>query len=360
MNEKERNQRTIRNYGLDLLKIFAMINIINLHINLKTNFTKINPQSLKLHHVFRLEIFSYWPVDAFGLISGIVGNNKYKFNNIIYLWFIYAFYSIIISIILFYKSKINSMDFILSFFPLGIKRNWYVNAYIFMYYFLPFVINSIDSINRILYRKIVFHFFVIYSIYYTIIKNIIKNTNFNYINGGYSSLWLLILYIVGGYLRRFCINKYRVSKYLFLLIYLLSSFISSEYIIYNIRKYNYKHFIFMSYTSPTIIIQALSLIFFFSKLKLNNKYIIKAIRFFYPLNFSVNIIHSRFFFSQVKLSLELFKFINVLSPTCLFFKIYGISIVIYFICTFIDYLRLLLFKLFQIRIICNLIEKIIF
>ena len=223
------------------------------------NVYKINPKSLKFHPVFRLRAFSFWPVNAFGLISGIVGYKKYKFVNMINIWFIYIFYSILFSIILYFKSSIELKHLIFSFFPLGIRRNWYVNAYIFMYYFLPFVTNSINSINKTFYSKIVLQFFLIYSIYFTIIKSYIRDTNFTFINDGYSSLWLLILYIVGGYIGRFYIHKYIISNFLYLNIYLISSLITSEYIFYRIRKYNYKNLIFLCYTSPTVVTQVLSL-----------------------------------------------------------------------------------------------------
>ena len=79
-----------RNYGIDLLKIIAMINIINLHINNRDYFhLKFVPKHLKFKQVYLLEILSFWPVNAFGLISGIIGYKKYKFSNIIYIWFIY-------------------------------------------------------------------------------------------------------------------------------------------------------------------------------------------------------------------------------------------------------------------------------
>jgi len=362
--EKIKNLQETRKYGLDLLKIISMINIINLHINLFLPYSKIKIKSLKFKPIYRLEAFSYWPVDAFGLISGIVGYKKYKFLNMIYLWFIAVFYSLFFSIILYYKSKIKKADLILSFFPLGLKRNWYVNGYIFMYYFLPFVTNSISLINKRLYGKIVFHFFFIYSIYYTIIKYNIKkanfNSNFNFINEGYTSFWLLILYIVGGYIGKFYTYKNIKLNIIYLLIYLISSLITSEYLFYSIRKYKVKNEIFLSYNSPTVILQALSLALFFNRIKINNKYLIKVISFFYPLNFSVNIIHTRFFFSKIQSSLNLFKYIKSLTPSYLFFKIYGISIVIYFVCTFIDYFRALVFKIFRIRTICFYIEKLLF
>ena len=359
-NEFMKVERTRRYYGFDLVKIIAMINVINLHINGKIRYSQLNPQNLKFKQLYRFESFSYWPVNAFGLISGIIGYKKYRFINIIYIWFIYNFYSLFFSIHLYYKSKIDSKKLILSFFPLGIRKNWYVNAYIFMYLFLPFIINSIGSINKIFYSKIIFYFFFIYSIYHTIIKYNIKNTNFDFTLEGYSSLWLLILYIAGGYIGRFYIHKNSIPNFLFLIIYIICSFISSEYVFYSIRKENFPNILFLSYNSPTVIFQALSLIFFFSNVKINNQYLIKAISLIYRLNFSVTIINLELLHSEIQPILKLLKFIKELSPNNLFFKIYGISIIFYFICIFIDYFRFLLFKLFRIRNICYYIENKLF
>ena len=101
-------QRVKRNYGIDLLKIIAMINIINLHITNQKIFFNLNPKNLKYEQVQRLKAFSYWPVNAFGLISGIVGFKKYKFINIIYILFVYSFYSIFFSMIFYYKFNIHN------------------------------------------------------------------------------------------------------------------------------------------------------------------------------------------------------------------------------------------------------------
>ena len=136
-----------RNYGIDLLKIIAMINIINLHINLVCDHLKLNPLHPKYKHVYRLEAFSYWPVEAFGLISGIVNFKKYNFTNIIYLWFQYLFYSLFFSSLLYYKSLISKKILFYSFFPVGMKNHWYVNAYFYLYFFLPFINNSINLMD---------------------------------------------------------------------------------------------------------------------------------------------------------------------------------------------------------------------
>ena len=85
-----------RNYGIDLLKIISMINIITLHIN--AYFLNLNPDNSKYKSVYRIEAFSFWGVDAFGIISGIVGYKRYKFTNVIYLYFEYYFYSVIMQV----------------------------------------------------------------------------------------------------------------------------------------------------------------------------------------------------------------------------------------------------------------------
>ena len=348
-----------RLYGIDLLKIIAMINVINLHIVGSSGLLRINPKHPKFKHAYRLEFFSYWPVNAFGLISGIVGFKKYKFSNLIYLWIENFYYSILFSILLYSKSLLDLKELILSFFPLGIQRFWYFNAYFFMYLTLPFITTSINSINNKLYTKLIICYFFFYSLYHTILHLIIKFNNFDTINNGYSSMWLITLYILGGYFARFYMNKIFFPNFCNLIIYIISSFISCEYIFYCIEK-NKPYKSLMKYNSPTIIIQAISLIFFFKNLDINNKIIKKAILFFNPLNFNVALIHMRVFLFNTTIIKKLFEYIMLLSPKYLFFKIYSISILIYLLCSIFDYFRYLLFKLLKIRILCIYIENKIF
>ena len=113
----------------------------------------------------------------------------------------------------------------------------------------------------------------------------------------------------------------------------------------------------ISYISPTMVIQAISLIMFFSKLNINFKWNIKIISFLTPLTFSVQLIHLPLFQSKIKIIVILFEYVKLLKRNLIFFKIYGLSILLYLICATIDYFRLLIFKLFKIREICLLIEK---
>ena len=122
--------------------------------------------------------------------------------------------------------------------------------------------------------------------------------------------WIyLILYIIGAFFGKYILintNKYNNIVYFlfFIILYLSSSFFSSE-LHFKLLKIKSKIYskLFINYLSPTMLLQAISLIMFFSRLNVNNKLIIKIISFFTPLTFSVQLIHTRLF--QVSKTIKL-------------------------------------------------------
>ena len=364
-NKKEFIKINGRNYGIDLLRIFSMINIINLHINLFSRQLFINILSPKYKQIWRLEVYSYPAVNCFGLISGIVGYKKYKFSNLIYIWLTVFFYSISISIYLFIVKEIgiNKKMLFLSLFPILIKRHWYVNAYFSMYFLLPFINFGIYYLNREFHRNIIIFFIIFYSIYNIIAKILCLYSDFNFLNNGYSSMWLILLYIIGAFFgKHINMNKYKYNTIIpsFFLIFLFATLFSSEFYFKLIKlKSKLEKKLFISYISPTIVMQAIALTMIFSKLKIKNKFLIKIISFLTPLNFSVQLIHARFFQTKVKIIKILFNWVIKFNAKNLFFKIYAVGIIVYFFCIFIDYIRFLIFKLLKIRDFALFIEKVI-
>ena len=349
-----------RNYGIDLLRIFSMINIINLHINLFSRQLKLEFSSPKFKSIWRLEVFSYPAVNCFGLISGIVGYTKFKFSNLIYLWLTVFFYSISISSYLFYtKNGINGKSLYLSLFPILIRRHWYVNAYFYMYVLLPFINNGINSFNSNFHKNIIIFFILFYTIYYLIAKIADLNVDFNFLNDGYSSMWLIILYIIGAYFGKYIIiNERNKNILVYLIMFLFSTFLSSELYFRLIKsKVKNNKNMLISYISPTMLLQAISLVMIYSKLNIKHKLLMKIISFLTPLNFSAQLIHARLFQTKIKIIKIFFNWILNLKPQLLFFKIYGFGILIYFICIYIDYIRLIIFKIIKIRDLSLFIEK---
>ena len=180
-----------------------------------------------------------------------------------------------------------------------------------------------------------------------------KTDDYNFLISGYSAFWLMILYIIGAYIGKYVINNSLYFSSKIKLIYLLMYFLSSY-----LSEIKLAQKLFINYLSPTILCQSLSLIFFFSRLKIENSLIIKIINFLTPLNFSATLIHS-ILFSTRKLKIIPFFFEKVkeFDYNLFFFKVYGLSILIYVFCIIIDCFRLFIFNVINIKKLCELIEK---
>ena len=308
-----------RNYGIDLLRMFSMINIINLHINLRGGLLRLKPNNVNYKEIWRLETFSYFPVDCFALISGIIGYNRYKFSNLIYLWFLTLFYSVSKHLYLYMQNRVKLKKLFFSFFPILIKFHWYVNAYFIMYLFLPFINFGIKSLNMKTFRNLVIFYVLFFSIYYIINALFIKS-DYNFLAGGYTSSWLTILYIIGSYLGKYKLENIDKSsnkiKIFFFINYIGLSFLSSE--IFFITR---KSFL-ICYLSPTILSQAICLVIIFYTMKIKNKFIITIIKFITPLVFSATLIHSILFSFNLKIIVSLFDSLRELNITFIFLKIY--------------------------------------
>ena len=351
-----------RNYGIDLFKILATINVVILHINKHTGLIRLKSDSSKYRSIWLLEIFAFWAVNGFGLISGFVGYKKYKYSNLIYIWIEVFFYSNLISILLLLTNEISYKQVLFSFFPILIKRHWYVNAYFSMYLFLPFINEGIKNLNKNKLRNIVI-FFILFFSFYHIIAKIVKKTEYNFLSNGYSTTWLVILYIIGGFFGKYVINnekKASIKHYFFwIFMYFFFSFFTLGVFL---KIFNFKNYIpnklFINYLSPTILFQAISLLMFFSKINIKNIFIQNIINFVSPLNFSVILIHGDLFQTKNKFIRNFFNWIKNYKGGFILFRIYLIGIYIYIISILIDYLRLSLFKLLKIRKFCELIENI--
>ena len=157
-----------RNYGIDLLRMISMINIIILHINLYSNQLYLRENDKKFKSIWRLEAMSYFAVDCFGLISGIVGYKRYKFANLIYIWINTSFYSSIFSLYLYFNNRTNFKYMILSFFPILICRHWYINAYFKLYLFIPFLNFGMNNLIKRTYKNLVCFYILFFPFYYLI------------------------------------------------------------------------------------------------------------------------------------------------------------------------------------------------
>lgn len=173
-----------------------------------------------------------------------------------------------------------------------------------------------------------------------IIPTYLKNDLFN-VKTGYSTLWLAIMYLLGGIVSKYNIGKL-ISKCHCIILFsllVLSTWLN--------KLLDIIPFDLVKYTSPTIILSALSLLLLFSNLSLLNKRMIQITLFLSSSSFAVYLIHDNPIFRRYIFGNLTKPFIND-SILLVIFKILGIALSIYLISSLIDKLRQIFMKIIRI------------
>ena len=367
--ESIQKQIKIRNPGVDLGRILAMLGIIIHHILLHGHgFKKFRQHS----DLAKLNTGVFWHVNTYIFISGYVGYKSTKYSNLLYLWLCTLFYSIGIAKYLslykpyIYKGKIKLIDY----FPVLTMKYWYFTQYFGMYLFLPIINKGIENINQQQFKIMIITSLGVY----IILKDcIIPKKDIFKMNGGYSVIWFLIFYSTGAYFGKFKKDKGLCKKIIYNIIYILI-FYYSTYLCFVLPHYPInnrnpkfkdrliillKNIFVTRINAFPIILQSITLMLLITNISYN-KYIAKFITFIGPLTFGIYLIHDNLIIKRKIMK----RLLDNYSSDLPFHKVIEIilitSLKIFAKCAIIDYLRNILFRIFQIRRICMIIEKLIF
>lgn len=247
-----------RNCGIDLLRLVLMFMVCMLHILGQGGVLSENNLNAAGYPVFRLlEVCSYCAVDGFAIISGYISSNRSpKWYKLTDMWFQVFFYSFIMTIILRIAgvgSAIDTATYIRLLMPVTSKTFWYFSAYFILVFAMPMLNKFIESISAIAAKKaivIMMFLFSIMSIY---------ADPFN-VQRGYSAIWLMGLYTLGGLAKKAQVFSARRSSTLILLL-VCSSVLSWAGIVILDTD------LLISYVSPTILLNALILVVLFSRIR---------------------------------------------------------------------------------------------
>ena len=359
----------IRNPGVDLGRILAMLGIIIHHVLLHGGGLMKYRQYKDLE---KLNTAVFWHVSTYIFISGYVGYKSTKYSNLLYLWLCTLFYSIgIIKYLTLYKPNIYKKEIeLMDFFPVFTYQYWYFTAYFGMYLFLPVINKGIEHINKSQLKVMIIMLISVYVIFkdYMFPKNDVL-----LMNGGYSVIWFLIFYSTGAYFGKIKKDRGLLKKIIYNIIYILIFYYSTT-LCFNLPNYpvnnnnpNFKDkfIIFLRYLFITrisalpMILQSISLMLFITNVSYN-EILAKIITFIGPLTFGVYLIHDNLK-NRAKIMRDI---LNEYPSNLPFYKViealFTVSLKIFVKCIIIDYLRNILFRICQIRRICILIEKLIF
>lgn len=346
--------------GLDLLKVIAMFMVITLHILNASGVLLANDAPNYWNSHF-LDLMAYSAVDCFAIITGFCSIYiPFKVKRIIKLWLQVTFYTSLISAAYMILTKQIGISLLLNAVcPILTNQYTYFTQYFVCFLFAPYMNKVICSLDRRGAIKLLVLVLVIFSFYATIDN--VANT------GGYHVLWICLLYIVGGCIRRGQLFQFS-KKSVYFIIYGLAVFITfiSKYMIETngegilaILASNNSS-ILVSYTSPTICFSAIALVGLFSNIKLNGNVEKLISQKLSKTNFSVFIIHAQYLLWGQVIGMAIAKYSHWFMTTS-FIKVILVIVLldigIYFSCTIIDLVRIKIFELARVDAFAEWVSK---
>ena len=334
-----------RNYGIDLLRIVSMWMIVGLHVLGDGGGTESSIGTAN-SVAWLLECICICGVDCFAIISGYVGytdkEKKRPYRKILSFWLQVFFYSFGITLIFFLLTPetVGIGTLIKSAMPIATKQYWYVSAYFALVFAAPFVNKLIRMLDKRECTGMVLIIFVLLSLYGTFSSRF--NDPFQ-LNTGYSFIWLMMLYIVGSWLKKYQIPNLAKKRVFGIIILCCMAF---TWLWKVIMPDALDPYWFINYISPTVFAASTAIVSMFSKFHFHN-WFQKIVSFLSPAAFGVYLIHvhrlvlgrlisGSFTWAANRSALVIVAYIAIS------------TLAILLICLFIEKIRLTLFKAFRI------------
>lgn len=352
-----------RNYSIDLLRILCMLAVIFWHILLHGQVL-YNPLPKVVSCILWLLVAMVHPcINCFVISSGFLlysGNDFFpKLKNTISLYFTVLFYSVFICLGLsfLFPERIGNIDIVKSFFPISTGQYWFFSSYFGMILVSPIINQFVYNANRFMLYICVLVIGV-----FSVISTLFDPFIFY---DGYCFVWFALLYLVGAIIKKEDLPN-KISRKT-ALVFIISSIlipwiikIISLYVDFQIRSIHISLFgdiLLLSHCSPLFLLAAIGWFSIFYKLK-TSKRANKIILFFASSISGVYMIHDNVFFRKLIFS-NLFLFINNCSPLLILLIIPSCVIIICILCTLVDKVRALIFRLLHVERLSAKIEVLI-
>lgn len=255
-----------RNYGIDLLRLVLMYMVCVLHTLVRGGVLAASTKGTYKYGMFLiLEIFCFCAVDGFAIISGYTAVDKpQRYHKIASMWLQVFFYSFLITVFLTIvgiNSSFSAMQILECALPVSSSKYWYFTAYFVLFFATPVLNKFISSIDIQTGKKA----FIILLILFSFIE---FNTGSFVTHRGYSTIWLIILYLIGALMKKIQLFEKRKSA---TLIMIWAGCILLTFIM----KFFFNNGQLIGYVSPTILLSGMIMVILFSRMKANAKIISK-------------------------------------------------------------------------------------
>lgn len=351
-------EQTKRNFGIDFLRIVSMFMVVVLHVLGQGGIlAHAEPLSVKYWAAWLLEIACYCVVNCFALISGyVMHQSNFKFSKIFRLWLQTVFYTGLAVIIfsVFRPNAVGKRTMLSSILPITSSQYWYISAYFGMLILVPLLNTVITYTSKKVLDAVLLSAFILFCIFPVMLQ-----TDPYSLSSGYSMIWLILLYLVGGYMHKYSIaNKIKTSYSWFIVLALVAISFLTKFIIEQFLHtvpliVTYKNAL-ISYTSPTIVFIAVGLLIAFSKLNFKPR-AIKIVHFISPAVLGVYLAHVNPLVWNHIIKDFAISFLNYNCVSMVGLIVLS-ALLIFIICIMIDLVRIKLFALLKVDKLCSFLE----
>lgn len=338
-----------RNYGIEILRLLLMFMVCILHTLGRGGVLSACVAGTAEYRVFWLmEILSYCAVDGFAIISGYMATDKpRKYEKLAEMWFQVFFYSFFVTlffVIIGTYKDLTAKEVIKCLLPMTFGKYWYFTAYFLLFLVTPILNRFLFEIDDARAKKVLAVTVVLFSVL------AVMSDSFG-THGGYSALWLIVLYCLGVLAKK--VKLFEAQKSLTLIvIWGCCILVTWGVFVFagNARL--------VSYISPTILLSGMIMVILFSRIKISGTVVSKLS----PLAFGIYL----FQLNQVVYNVLLngrFAFIvnkNILQGIA---YVFAFSLLIFISGLAVEWLRSLLAKALKIpclsKKIVGLIDKLL-
>lgn len=355
-----------RNLGIDLLRAVSMLMVIVLHLVGNGGIVAACEQgSVKYYALSMIHMLSYCAVNLYGITSGyVMCQGRFRLSKIVKLWATTVFWGVTVSclFVVWEPEAFSIKELISAFLPLLRGRYWFFTAYFVVYMVSPVLNHVIRTLPKRTFQLLLLALFLIFGI---IPAGALGNDVLR-ISGGHHMVWLLVLYLIGGYLRihmdarncrlaRLKPRVYLAGYFLFGLLHLLYKICAEGLgsVLFGIATLGN---IFLTYPSPFIVGEAVCLFLYFKDAFTGLRQdgaVAKVIGFATPGVFSVYLIHVHPLVFWRMIADGFTGWADWFLPAILA-ALVGLSAALFAACILLDALRQRLFKLLRID---NLLES---
>lgn len=342
---------SVRNYGIDALRIVAMLMVCVIHMNLftKAHFEVVPKKEYFYYFGIWTEAVGMIGVNLYAMITGYVCvMSSWRYSRYVRLWVLVAFYTVLLFAIgyalslagvLPYSIGVGKMAKLILCLGFG-SSYWYFAAYTGLFFIIPFLNQGLQRLSR---EK-----FTLLGLVLVVLLPIINLRGGDVIySGGYNMIWLTALYVVGAYIKLYPPRVLR--SWWLLLVAGVCTLQPLLFALIGLPPIN-------GYTWPVAVAYSIALFIVFTRLEFKSGVLKRVIAWAAPASFSVYLLHVHPW--SWSMLVKYVPWVNTAWDYPWWFPLAG-GLVMYLVCTIIDMLRIGVFRVCKVDAVADYFASVI-